>query len=231
MPEEEWRDVRGWEGLYQVSNFGRVKSIARTAFSIPFGKGSGSRPVPEKILSTQDWSGYMSVSFSRSVRRSGVSVKEQKHVLVHRLVAEAFIPNPERKPQVNHIDRNKKNNDVSNLEWATGSENQRHWRDQFDNPPLDVSKWSKAVRCIETGEEYKSLLEAARKTGVNYSGICRVVRHLPRYKTAGGYHWELVDESDNLKYKRKGHDIIEEKEDNRNEAWDTKTKIVSRQIL
>lgn len=203
MPEEEWRDVKGYEGLYQVSSFGRVKSVARRAFSTPFGKGNGSRPVPEKILSCQDWNGYVSILLGKSVRKSGVSVRKKKHALVHRLVAEAFIPNPENKPQVNHIDRDKKNNNANNLEWVTGLENQRHWRTQFDNPPIDKSKWSKRVRCVESGVEYESLLDAARKTGINYSGICRVVKHIPRYRTAGGYHWELVSEEDHLKYSRK----------------------------
>lgn len=203
MSKEEWRDIKGWEGFYQVSNFGRVKSVAREAFSTPFGKGDGSRLIPEKILSSQDWNGYVSVSLSKSTHESGASIRKQKHALVHRLVAEAFISNPENKPQVNHIDRNKKNNNVDNLEWVTGFENQRHWRRQFDNPPVDKSRWSKCVRCVESGVEYESLLDAARKTGINYSGICRVVKHIPKYRTAGGYHWELVDERDQLKYKRR----------------------------
>lgn len=202
MPKEKWRDIKGWEGLYQISSFGRVKSVARRTFSMPFGKGEGSRPIPEKILSSQDWNGYVSVLFSKNTRESGVSIRQRKHVLIHRLVAEAFIPNPENKPQVNHIDRNKKNNNVNNLEWVTEFENQRHWRDKFDNPPIDKSKWSKRVKCIETGIEYESLLDAARKTGINYNGICRVVKHIPRYRTAGGYHWALVDEKDQLKYRR-----------------------------
>ena len=203
MPKEEWRDIKGWGGKYQVSNLGRVKSVARRAFSTPFGKGKGSRLVPERILSGQEWNGYMSVSLSESTRKAEATIRRQKHALVHRLVAEAFIPNPGNKPQVNHIDRDKKNNSVSNLEWVTGFENQKHWREQFDNPPLDVTKWSKAVRCIETGEEYESLRDASRKTGINYSGICRVVKHIPRYRTAGGYRWELINEADSLKYDRK----------------------------
>lgn len=200
--QEIWKDISGWEGRYQVSNLGRVKSLARNVRSTPFGKGEGLKPIPEKTVALQDRNGYDSVYLSRMEKKGGVSVRIRKRYNVHRLVAEVFIPNPENKPQVNHIDRDKKNNNVNNLEWATGSENQRHWRDNFDNI-IDPSKWSKRVKCIETGIEYESLLDASRKTGINYSGICRVVRHIPRYRTAGGFHWELVNKLDSLKYKRK----------------------------
>ena len=202
MSKEIWRDINGWEGRYQVSNFGRVKSVARKVRSTPFGKGEGLKPIPERIVTLQDRNGYNTAYLSAIKKVNGKTIRIKKRYGVHRLVAEAFIPNPKGKPQVNHINRNRKNNNVNNLEWATGSENQRHWRDQFDNPPINTAKWSKAVRCVETGEEYESLLDASRKMGINYSGICRVVKRIPRYRTAGGYHWELVDENDQMKYRR-----------------------------
>lgn len=202
MPEEEWRDIKGWEGRYQVSNLGRVKSVARRVRSTPFGKGEGTRPVPEKIVVLQDRNGYNTAFLSVIKKVNGKSVRIKKRYGVHRLVAEAFIPNPDGKPQVNHIDRNRKNNNILNLEWVTAKENQKHWRTEKDNPPLDVTKWSKKVRCIETGKEYASISEASRQTGATRSAIGRVVAHLPRYKTANGYHWELVCEEDATKYKR-----------------------------
>jgi hypothetical protein len=101
MEKEIWKDVKGYEGLYQVSNLGRIKSIIR--------KG--------KILSNKSHR-YISVIFYKN--------KLRKNIRVHRLVAGAFIPNPENKPQVNHIDGNKKNNNVNNLEWNTQLENIRH---------------------------------------------------------------------------------------------------------
>lgn len=97
---EEWRDIPGYEGLYQVSNEGNVRSIRFN-----------------KIRNMKAWlnQGYPTVE---------LCVNNQRYTVgVHRLVALAFIPNPENKPQVNHKDRNKANDDVSNLEWVTGSEN------------------------------------------------------------------------------------------------------------
>lgn len=100
---EVWKDVVGYEGRYQVSNKGRVKSL------------NYKRSKKPKLLTTtlHDW-GYLQVRLKR------------KTFYVHRLVAEAFLPNPESKPTVNHLDGNKANNKLVNLEWATLSENNKH---------------------------------------------------------------------------------------------------------
>lgn len=113
---EEWRNIRGYEGRYQISSLGRVKSLAR---DIPCVFG-GTRAITECIMSQQEWYGYAVVWF----RIPGTLKKKMK---VHRLVAEAFLPNPEGKPFVNHIDRDKKNNVLANLEWCTEKENTAHW--------------------------------------------------------------------------------------------------------
>ena len=102
--EEIWKDIEGYEGLYQVSNFGRILSI-RSHYIL---KGS---------MSSQ---GYKVTTLSKP------NHKEAKRVLIHRLVAKSFVPNPQNKPQVNHIDGNKLNNNANNLEWVTGKENIQH---------------------------------------------------------------------------------------------------------
>lgn len=104
--KEVWKDIAGYEGLYQVSNRGRVKSLARNTT-----KGG--------ILTELECrNGYVRVQTSRGNTR--------EKFLIHRLVAQAFILNPKNKPQVNHIDGNKKNNNLKNLEWVTAKENTNH---------------------------------------------------------------------------------------------------------
>lgn len=112
--KETWCDVFGYEGLYQVSNLGRVKALEKRIDS-----GKCHRTWKEHFLAFAiDRKGYFRVSLSKN----GCS----KTYKVHRLVAEAFIPNPNLLPQVNHIDGNKENNVVDNLEWCSQSENMLH---------------------------------------------------------------------------------------------------------
>lgn len=101
---EEWKDIVGYEGLYQVSNYGNVKCVGR----------GNARMIVQRV-GTKKNGAYMLLNLNND----GV-YKTKK---AHRLVAEAFIPNPDNKPTVNHKDGNKQNNKVSNLEWATWSEN------------------------------------------------------------------------------------------------------------
>ena len=121
--EEIWKDIKGYEGYYQVSNLGRVKSLARYIFIIRNrGRQTYNQIVKEKILKTHKSSnGYLLVFFKKN--------NKSKPFFVHRLVATAFIPNIENKPQVNHKDGNKQNNYLDNLEWATNCENMQHaWK-------------------------------------------------------------------------------------------------------
>ena len=102
--DEIWKDVKNYEGLYQVSNLGKVKSLARHGT-----KGGILKPILTE---------YLCINASKN--------NKIKKLKIHRLVAEAFIPNPDNLPQINHKDGNKLNNIVSNLEWVSSKENVRH---------------------------------------------------------------------------------------------------------
>lgn len=163
---EVWLPVKGWETLYEVSNLGRVRSLTRN-----------KTIKKQHLIPTGYWAVALSVKHKTFSRR------------VHRLVAEAFIPNPENKPQVNHIDGDRKNNNAANLEWVTQRENSLHATYTLGKNP---SNWlSKKVKCLETGQVFISQHEAARKMGLNQGHINHALRGV--CETHGGYHWEYVN--------------------------------------
>lgn len=172
--EEIWKDIEGYEGRYQVSNLGRVKGLDRY---VPFGiNSSRMREVPGKLLKLQPHNkGYLTANLSQhSIITS---------YLVHRLVAEAFMLNPDNKEMVNHKDGNKRNNNATNLEWATRQENEDHafrtGLKELHNDPEHMHKMREAasavngkqVRCIETGVIYRSKCQAGKLLGVDESSI------------------------------------------------------------
>lgn len=115
MKTEIWKDIVGYEGYYQVSNLGRIRSLDRTVTS-----RNTTRTIRGKILKPKinSINGYNSVMLGMS----GVA----KYVRVHRVVAQSFIDNPDNKPEINHINGNKSDNRVLNLEWVTHRENHKH---------------------------------------------------------------------------------------------------------
>ena len=177
MNNELWKNIVGYEGLYQVSNLGRVKSLERETEYLY--KQGGSHTISEKYIKIfKNKHGYLNCFLYKNGKR--------KCYLVHRLVANAFIPNHDNLPQINHKDENKENNCVENLEWCTNKYNAEYSKNkliiQYD---LDFKK----IR------EWNSQLSASKEMQINnrhISSCCNGKR-----KSAGGFIWRFKEGKDN----------------------------------
>ena len=161
---EEWRDVPGWEGLYQVSDEGHVRSLREGRYHM-------MEKTPTLVL------GYLKVSLYQKPRHQMLSG--------HRRVAEVFIPNPDNKPYVNHINGIKTDNRKENLEWVTAQENTDHAiRTGLYDPKAQPRCRPLLVLDKTTGElkRYTSASEAARQLGVNQSEVVRQANKNAGYK-------------------------------------------------
>ena len=136
---EIWKDISSFEGKYQISNKGNIKSLARI--------NEQGRQMPERILKpSKDKDGYLRIGLSKGSR------KDYAYFRINRLVAEHFIPNPLSLPQVNHEDGNRNNNEVNNLKWCNNSYNQWHRCHVNNNPPNNDYK-KKKVKVILLDEK------------------------------------------------------------------------------
>ena len=180
MNKEIWKDIKGYEGLYQVSNLGRVRSYQRNKQG-------------RLVNQYYDKRGYKVVTISKQ--------SKLKLCKVHRLVAQAFIPNPEGKPQVNHIDENKGNNCVDNLEWCDNKYNARYGtkaKRAYETSQLrgnnGLIPQKAVIQCNLNGDvikEYCSVMDAARQLKIDQSSIIKCCRQ--HRKTAGGYIWKYKE--------------------------------------
>ena len=178
---EEWKDIKGYEGLYQVSNLGRIKSLPKKI------KMRNQYTEKEMILKQEtDKRGYARITLCKENEK-------HKQAQVHRLVAIAFIPNKKNKPQINHKDGNKLNNNVDNLEWVTAKENTQHalrigLKKNFKR--IKVNQYDLYGNFIK---QWESLTSASKGTNMSSnSHICSCCRG--ERKTAGGFIWKYSKE-------------------------------------
>jgi hypothetical protein len=175
--DDTWKDVIGYEGLYTISNTGEIKSLRRN-----------------RIIKSWVYSKYYIISLSNNnVRRT---------LYLHRLIANHFIPNPENKTQVNHIDGNKLNNSISNLEWVTCSENIKHAYDigliesHMKGKTSKLHHNSKPVYQYDRDglfiNEYDSCQDASSATGISKGNICSCARGEKYRKLAGKFKWSYI---------------------------------------
>lgn len=192
LPNEEWRDVVGYEGLYQVSNLGRVKSLKRNSIPYYYKNTLTTYTVNERICKQSIVMGYLMVNLSKN------NIKEQ--IKVHRLVAMMFIPNPNNYPQVNHKNENKLSNKSENLEWCTskynnnyGTRNKRISKKQRNDPRFSkkIMQFSLDGKFIK---EWESICEAGR-AGYNRKSISNICNKEKGYHTANGFLWKFSDDN------------------------------------
>lgn len=156
--EEEWRPIKGFEGIYSVSSLGRVRNEARFVR-----RNNTQVKIPQRFLTPQG-SRYLSVSLWVENRYC--------NKMVHRLVAEAFVPNPDNLPEVNHKDLNTLNCRADNLEWVTTSENHVH---RVENTK-GSRPYRKQVKCLDTGEIFSSISAAGRSVDADATQIIESIQ-------------------------------------------------------
>ena len=179
MTDEMWKDIKGFEGMYQVSSLGRVKSVDRV---LPH-KTHGTWHIKERILKPH-WNGPNNSKYLTVFLHYGKG--KTKCVHVHKLVAEAFIQNQNNLPQINHIDGNKGNNAVSNLEWTTAAQNTTHaWKNGLCENIVKAKQ--RPVINLDTGERFNSVADAERSFGKSFGTISHVLNG--KHERAHGYRW------------------------------------------
>lgn len=181
---EKWKDIPGYEGMYQAHPDGMIKSVERTVTH----KNGNVHVYPEIVLKQKiDKDGYCVVTLYRN--------SERKYYNVHRLIAQTFIENPDNLPCINHKDFNRSNNCINNLEWCDVLYNNRYSKIWLKANEGAKEKCSKPIlQFTKDGEfvnEYYAIREASRQTGTNRGNIISCLKGV--YKSAGGYIWKYKE--------------------------------------
>ena len=182
---ENWREIKGFETLYEVSDLGRVKSLGN-------GMSTDSRTKEVRIMKTRiKKTGYEHIKLCKE--------GGHKHTSVHRLVALAFLDKPVECTEVNHIDGVKANNQLSNLEWVTGSRNQKHAFELGLQVPIRGKNNKQSIPIIQMDlkgvhlREWDSIGDAVRALGKNKHGIISCCKNRHKSNTAYGFKWKYKD--------------------------------------
>lgn len=197
MEKEEWRDVKDYEGIYQVSSFGRIKSLDRIK---EYKRGDKviksvvKGTLIKTFLFSWGYEGFVASKFGRTTTK-----------YIHKVIAESFIPNPDNKKMVNHKDLNKLNNRIDNLEWCTHKENIQHYFKQPHVKGSNAGKFGKDSHQIKAviqytldGEfikEYPSVSSVGFELGINISGIYK--NCTGKSSKSNGYKWKYKNEHSN----------------------------------
>lgn len=170
--KEIWKPIAGYEGHYEVSNLGNIKSLNK--------RHKGNLLAPQR-----NHKGYLRVNLWKN--------NKKKIRMIHRLVAEAFLLNPNNYKQINHKDGNKENNCITNLEWCTAKHNMEHaYKSGLNKGTRNHPRKSKPIDMFSKDGKllctFPSMKEAERQTGAFRSSIYACCRG--KVNTAGGYHWK-----------------------------------------
>lgn len=159
------KSIKGYEGLYSVTSCGKVYSHKSKKF----------------LKQHDNEQGYLYVQ----LWKDGIG----KWHRVHRLVADTYIPNPDNLPEVNHKDEVKEHNWMNNLEWCDHKYNMNYG----SCATRSAQKRSTKIRCVETGEEFESIMDCERKTGLHNGNISEHLRGIKGRSHVGGYHFERIE--------------------------------------